>query len=61
MKTYKKPSTEIHQIEAVLMAPASPLSAPAVTNTTATTNASGDYDDAKQSILSTTSLWDEEE
>lgn len=61
MKTYKKPSTEIHQIEAVLMAPASPLSAPAVTNTTATTNASGDYDDAKQTTLPISSLWDEEE
>ena len=61
MKTYKKPSTEIHQIEAVLMAPASPLSAPAVTNNNATTDGSGDYNDAKSNIISSTSLWDEEE
>ena len=61
MKTYKKPSTEIHQIEAVLMAPASPLSAPAVTTTNATTDGSGDYYDAKSNIISSNSLWDEEE
>lgn len=60
MKTYIKPNTEIHDIELQSMIAATTPAAPAVQNDNATTTGEY-YDDAKQSILSTTSLWDEEE
>ena len=59
MKTYIKPNTNLHKIELQLMNPAT---TPQITGKTAGKDAfTGEYDDAKQSILSTTSLWDEEE
>ena len=59
MKTYIKPNTNLHKIELQLMNPAT---TPQITGKTEGKDAfTGEYDDAKQSILSTTSLWDEEE
>ena len=60
MKRYNKPVTEIHDIELQSMIAATTPVAPAVQNNDA--KITGEYyDDAKQSILSSTSLWDEEE
>lgn len=62
MKRYIKPNIEVFavQIESI-MDIASPA-VPQVNNTPAIKNAlSGDYDDAKQTNISSTSLWDDEE
>ena len=61
MKRYIKPNIEVFavQIESI-MDIASPA-VPQVKNTSATQNVSGDYDDAKQTNISSNSLWDEEE
>ena len=58
MKRYIKPNTELHKVEMQSMIAAT---TPQITGTQAVKNASGDYDDAKQSTFSSTSLWDEEE
>jgi hypothetical protein len=62
MKRYIKPNIEVFavQIESI-MDIASPA-VPQVNNTPASQNAlSGEYDDAKQTNISSNSLWDEEE
>ena len=60
MKTYNKPITEIHNVELQSMIAATTPEPLDVKNENATT--SGEYyDDAKQSTLPTSSLWDEEE
>ena len=58
MKRYIKPNTELHKVEMQSMIAATTLQ---LFGTNATQNASGDYDDAKQSTISSTSVWDEEE
>ena len=59
MKRYIKPNTDLHKIELQLMNPAT---TPRITGNTAIKNAlSGDYDDAKQTNISSNSLWDDEE
>ena len=62
MKRYIKPNIEVFavQIESI-MDIASPA-VPQVNNTPATQNVvPGEYDDAKQTNISSSSLWDEEE
>ena len=62
MKRYIKPNIEVFavQIESI-MDIASPA-VPQVNNTPATQNVvPGEYDDAKQTTISSNSLWDEEE
>ncbi len=58
MKRYIKPNTELHKVEMQSMIAATTLQ---LFGTSATQNASGDYNDAKQSTISSPSLWDEEE
>ena len=59
MKTYIKPNTNLHKIELQLMNPAT---TPQLTGNTAGKNAiTGEYNDAKQTTISSNSLWDEEE
>ena len=60
MKRYNKPVTEIHNIELQSMIAATTPAAPAVQNIGA--QITGEYyDDAKQTNLPISSLWDEEE
>ena len=59
MKTYNKPITEIHNVELQSMIAATTPEPPVVNDNADTTD--GYYDDAKQSTLPTSSLWDEEE
>lgn len=58
MKRYIKPNTDLHKIELQNMIAAT---TPQITGTQAVKNASGDYDDAKQTDISSPSVWDEEE
>ena len=58
MKRYIKPNTELHKVEMQSMIAATTLQ---LSGTTATKGGSGDYDDAKQTDISSPSLWDEEE
>ncbi len=59
MKRYIKPNTDLHKIELQLMNPAT---TPQLTGNTAEKNAiTGEYNDAKQTTISSNSLWDEEE
>ena len=60
MKTYNKPITEIHNVELQSMVAATTPAAPAVQNNNATTTDEY-YDDAKQTNLPISSLWDEED
>lgn len=60
MKRYNKPVTEIHDIELQSMIAATTPAAPAVQNNDA--QITGEYyDDAKQTTLPISSVWDEEE
>ncbi len=61
MKRYIKPNIEVFavQIESI-MDIASPA-VPQVNDTPATKNEFGEYGDAKQTNISSTSLWDDEE
>ena len=59
MKRYIKPNTDLHKIELQLMNPAT---TPQLTGNTAGKNAiTGEYNDAKQTNISSNSLWDDEE
>ena len=61
MKRYIKPNIEVFavQIESI-MDIASPA-VPQVNDTPASQNLSGEYNDAKQTTISSNSLWDDEE
>ena len=61
MKRYIKPNIEVFavQIESI-MDIASPA-VPQVNDTPATKNEFGEYNDAKQTTISSNSLWDDEE
>lgn len=59
MKRYIKPNTDLHKIELQLMNPAT---TPQITGKAAGKNAfTGEYNDAKQTNISSSSLWDDEE
>ena len=58
MKRYIKPNTELHKVEMQSMIAATTLQ---LFGTTASKDGSGDYEDAKQTEISSTSVWDEEE
>ncbi len=62
MKTYKKPITEVHEIEVVVMSPASPLDPEKGTGSVINENPdSGTGALGKETSLGSTSVWDEEE
>ena len=58
MQRYIKPNTELHKVEMQSMIAATTLQ---LFGTTASKDGSGDYEDAKQTEISSTSVWDEEE
>ena len=58
MKRYIKPNTEMHNVEMQSMIAATTLQ---LFGTTASKDGSGDYEDAKQTDISSPSVWDEEE